>query len=127
MVFQSNRGLNLVDQDCSVKTLTVEDYCKWYDLHLIDTDGTVTNTEALPYNETVDAVFNDNWLDHCITPKGFIEVAKVLGAKVSKKGYAAVISMYRENYLESDTEPIPEYHEPSKELLEKLLIEWGTM
>lgn len=40
-MFVSERGIALITQTNETRMLTAEDYMKWYNLYIIETDGTV--------------------------------------------------------------------------------------
>ncbi|WP_227493032.1 hypothetical protein [Bacillus paranthracis] len=88
----SNRGIQLVTQTHEKRMLTVEDYCKWYDLFLIEPDGTVQTVE---WNQH----FDRGWRDHCIVPQSFKDMAKELGAAYDEDTWKKVCAMYEENCL----------------------------
>lgn len=85
----SSRGFPLITQDNKgKKMLTAEDYMKWYDLYLIQEDGSV---EKVQWNEH----FAEGWRDHCILPESFKSMAAMLGADYDAKTWKAVKDMYR--------------------------------
>ena len=65
-VYKSDRGMLLVFQeiDAGIPVLTVENYCKWYCLYLVDSSGDVTPvdfpedgyTDHVPYPDAVEAL-----------------------------------------------------------------------
>lgn len=86
----SNRGIRLITQPNGKRMLTAEDYMKWYDLFLIEPDGTV---KTVGWNKW----FDEGWHDHCIVPHCFKEMAKMLDADFDEATWKAVCSMYKEN------------------------------
>ena len=121
---QSERGIKLVTQEPKCLMLTVEDYMKWYNLYIINEKGEVTVVDS--ENKKVYEILSDNWFDHCITPIGFIAIAKELGAKVDKQSYKEVINRFIENYYEKDPDDkgtaIDKKYMPSEELKLAVLI-----
>ncbi|PGT90159.1 hypothetical protein COD17_10340 [Bacillus thuringiensis] len=70
--------------------LTAENYDKWYDLYVIETDGTVKVVDDL--NE----ILFDGWRDHCIEPSYFKKLAESLNASYDEETWQAVCKMYEE-------------------------------
>ncbi|PJZ17753.1 hypothetical protein CEW46_32635 [Bacillus cereus] len=70
--------------------LTVEDYCKWYDLFIIDND------KVYPVSWDNDILL-DYWRDHCIVPEGFRLLAQDLGCTYDEATWNAVVKMHQEN------------------------------
>ncbi|MFV1457664.1 hypothetical protein [Bacillus mycoides] len=67
--------------------LTVEDYCKWYDVFIIELDGTVTAVADIDTDI-------DGWIDHYMIPEYFKELAERLGAAYDDNTWKAVCGLY---------------------------------
>lgn len=91
-MFVSNRGIQLITQTHEKRMLTVEDYGKWYDLFIIEPDGTVQTVE---WNQH----FDEGWRDRCVVPKSFKNMTDELGATYDEATWKKVCEMYEENCL----------------------------
>ena len=89
-MFVSERGIALITQTNETRMLTAEDYMKWYNLYIIETDGTVKGVED--DNE----ILFEGWYDHCVRPDTFKKLAESLNASYAEKTWKAVIDMYEE-------------------------------
>ncbi|WP_255294050.1 hypothetical protein [Bacillus toyonensis] len=89
-MFVSKRGIPLLTQTNERRMLTAEDYGKWYELYVIETDGTVKEVE---WNDH----YSKGWRDHCIVPESFKEMADFLNASYDDKTWKKVCYMYEEN------------------------------
>lgn len=83
----SNRNIPLVTQTHEKRMLTVENYCKWYDLFLVETDGTVTAVSP----EVIDI---NTWIDHYVVPEYFEELAVQLGAAYDEDTWKTICGLY---------------------------------
>lgn len=97
--------------------LAVEDYCKWYNIYLVVNGKETKVPEDLYLNL-------DLWRDHCLAPKGFVELAKSLNAKVLCTTYGRVCDRFRRDCLEvREHHYIPEQDCPSEDLLKHILVD----
>ena len=70
--YRSNRGHPLLAQTTQNKPiLTLEAYSKWYNIHLLHPDGTVTEVES----EVILKAAPGLWIDHNYHPMALILVA----------------------------------------------------
>lgn len=97
-LYYSDRGHPLIFEgktDCPV--LTVEDYCKWYNLYVVYPNGT---THKVLYDSYKSVQEDESlWADHCFNPKYFLKVANHLGYLMCGNSYREVLQRYRTEIL----------------------------
>lgn len=93
--------------------ITVEDYCKWYDLYYICENGTVKGmSEFDTWDDEIDGC------DHYYFPESVVSYALKHNMKIDYIAYAAICLRYLED---SGMEHICPEHLPTKEDLLKVL------
>ena len=100
----SNRGCPLVTQPHAVfgvkdPIITVERYCKWYDIfYLKDSDP---NTIPIELGRVDSLPAFDDWLDHTPRPKELVEYCIKNGIKMELQVYYAVATRWANDGAES--------------------------
>lgn len=79
-VFRSDRGFPLMYQEVSTTpVITLENYDKWYNIFVIQPDGTVEIVNPGLIDELNDGTL---WVDHTFHPKLLLLIAKHYGGQV---------------------------------------------
>lgn len=84
MKIETDSGKYLIDEPAHEPLLTVEDYSKWYDLYVLNPDGSHRRFEG----------DLDGWYGHYITPLGFVKAANEAGLKFTQTSFNAVCELY---------------------------------
>ena len=90
--------------------LTIERYCKWYNLFIIDTDGKVhrlldgtdKDFESAAYNAAEIMAFR-TYCDHCWVPIFVVELAISLGARMELQVYDMICRRWHQDITECPT------------------------
>lgn len=114
--------IKLVTKPNGLRMLTVSKDTKWYDIYILNCDGTCEPVIFKNIRNKVADVIADCWYDHCISPIGFLLVAGLLNCKVDQDSYKAVITMFIENYYFNTRTVIDVDKMPSDELVRKILV-----
>jgi hypothetical protein len=85
--YYSDRGMQLlyVGQTCGVPILTLENYMKWYNMFLVNPDGSV---ELVSINVIQEAMERDPLAiqsDHSYHPRLLFRIAELLKAEVDER------------------------------------------
>jgi hypothetical protein len=93
-LFYSDRGLPLVfwassDVERVCPIVTIENYCKWYNLYVVMPDDTVRQLRPEEYG------VNDLWLDHVPNPRHLDAIADRLGMYLDPNSFEMIIGRYR--------------------------------
>lgn len=120
----SSRGLPLISSDISPgkKTrpiLTVEDYCKWYDCYIIDTNGSVSR--LYDYNSDIHSELY--WIDHAPTPLSIIEACLKYNLVIDRTTYSAIYHRFMEDCEECVSADVLDNYIPPGYLLERVLTD----
>lgn len=79
-IFRSDRGIPLLCQEVfDTPTITLENYEKWYNIFVIQPDGTVEIVSPGLIDELNDGTL---WVDHTFHPKLLLLIAKHYGGSV---------------------------------------------
>ena len=97
-LYSSERDIPLVcmDYEITQPTITVENYIKWYDLYLIDTDGKVA---TIPYElmEEISNEFNILFMgDHIFNPEAVIRLVDKHGWVIDDVSYEVIIGRWEQ-------------------------------
>lgn len=119
-MYKSDRGIVLVSKVPGV--ITVEDYCKWYDLYIIDENGIVDSIQEGRHNipKEVMSILYDGYYDHCWTPKLVVEFALAMNWKIGTVAFLTICDMFRENHLGDLEADIPDEYMPGTVTLTKV-------
>jgi hypothetical protein len=107
----SERGFPLITQDIidsnnePQSMLTVENYDKWYTMHIIHSDGRVQSI----YNNILDALNDLTWIDHAVVPYMFHKIADDLGLVYDNRTFAMVCERFVEDVLNNDWARLAQY------------------
>lgn len=114
-IYKSERDLELISHVTDV--ITCENYCKWYSLYYIQSDGTVSILSDL-YDTFFDEI---EFRDHSFEPKSVVKFALKHGLNIGLDAYKAICYMYAE-YCEYE-DRIPKEHLPTSAELSYVLLE----
>ena len=93
---ESKRGIPLFfatgSQNCEIPVVTVENYCKWYDLYLVFPSGMVAIIEYDNLEEFVDTPY----IDHTPNPLAVMCLAGENGFVVDKDAWQAMVDQWEE-------------------------------
>lgn len=86
-VYLSQRGKPLlyVDPPPGFVVLTAENYDKWYELYVIQPDGTVAAVDVKDLETVMDQHPEALWVDHLYHPRLIYWLAQHLGAEVDER------------------------------------------
>lgn len=105
-------------------TITVEDYCKWYNLYRIHYDD---NKEIVVAPcDTKDEIIRDmdvEWYDHCPIPSSVVEQCKKNGVKLGYISYLTMLCRLEEDVVDKLTSA---YISPKEDLDEVLIWDGGS-
>lgn len=88
----SKRGFLLVDDPGSTPTLTVELYCKWYKLFLVQSDGWI---EEIPFpDDKYEPLGESPYLDHVPNPNAVQNYARVFGYEIGELALEMMIGRW---------------------------------
>lgn len=85
---------NNTDRVADVPIITVEDYCKWYDLYVIDNKEVVGLWGKYP--QVADGI---QWCDHTVVPYSVVDVCDKYGFKLDAVSYMAICYRFAEDWL----------------------------
>lgn len=108
----SERGLPLITQyitdfnEQPHDMLTMENYEKWYYMHIIRKDGTV---ERISQAVIPDDPHDYGWIDHAVKPYAFHKTAMGLGLKYDNRTFALVCERFVEDALDGDWSKLCRY------------------
>lgn len=74
--------------------LTVANYCKWYELYLVNPDGSVTEVDSTVIHEVCDKIDGATWVDHIYSPQLFYGVAELLGAYYCSESAEVIVGRW---------------------------------
>ena len=108
----SDRGIPLVCQSAgNIPVLTVENYCKWYDLYLVFPDGKVEAVQSDDArcqvmqetdNECMARYRESAYGDHTFNPRAVCLLAIKLKAQLDMEAYEMIVGRweieYKNNY-----------------------------
>lgn len=85
--YLSKRGFPLlfVQPPLDVPVLTAENYDKWYELYLVQPDGSVTQVDSTAVLDVADKHPDARWVDHLYHPRLLYRLAKHLGAELDER------------------------------------------
>ncbi len=99
--FYSERGIPLIHYRDHAEsfshvhsTLTVENYCKWYELYWINPDGKVEKVDCSWYEEFRTFTGKTAWADHVPNPEMLDFSADSVGASVCPESREMVIGRW---------------------------------
>jgi hypothetical protein len=83
--------------------VTIENYCKWYDLYLVHPDGRV---EAVPFPE--ERIEGAPYLDHAPNPSHVLHWAERMGYHLHEESEEMMIGRWEIEYHDRERYPWPE-------------------
>ncbi len=97
----SHRGIPLMDvPNPAGAVLTVENYCKWYEFHLLYPNGEVERVVPEEGIEFVQSTYGIGaWCDHNYHPAVLEAQAAIMGVLYSQQGYELLLGRW---YLEQE-------------------------
>lgn len=78
--------------DCPV--LTLENYTKWYELHLVYPDGTVTEVDVRDVELVSDQHMDAVWVDHLYHPRLLHRLARHLNADLDERALEVAVGRW---------------------------------
>ena len=146
----SDRRCPLVTQPSAVlgvmtPLITVERYCKWYDLYYIESGQAKTNPVKLSEVKTLPPFYD--WVDHSPKPKELVRYCIKNGLKMELQVYYAIATRWSndiaesgmlytsdfgvgtddESYIRDCLKSYNPEHYPTKEELEQVLFDPGEV
>lgn len=92
----SNRGIPLLTQRTHDKytLLTVEKYCKWYNIYKINPNGEVSEFDYKEYPDLMKNNLFTLFHDHSVVPVTFVNIAQKLNYKFDIQTYYSILIRY---------------------------------
>lgn len=87
-IYHSERGYALLytGQPIEGKSiLTLENYTKWYDIHLVNPDGSVSAVDVRILHDAQEIDSKAQWVDHLYHPRLLYRVAEILKAEFDER------------------------------------------
>lgn len=108
--YYSERGMPLlyVHEPDTIPVVTLENYTKWYTLHTVNPDGSVTKIDGRILSEVMDKYHDAAWTDHRFSPRFIYRLAQHLGADVDERAIECALGRWM---LEGDYAHAS-HHEP---------------
>lgn len=102
VIYFSDREIPLIynGSNHTGPVLTVENHFKWYDLWLVQKDGSVARAEYDTYRHLDRNDHNETlWGDHVVNPKFFRVIAEIFGAEPDHTSYQLVLGRWIDQHM----------------------------
>lgn len=98
----------------NIPVLTLENYTKWYELHLVNPDGSVTTVDSSVIDAVQDQHRDARWVDHLYHPRLLYRVAEYLNAAVDERAVEVAAGRWilESTQFENELERF-KFHDPS--------------
>jgi hypothetical protein len=110
--YVSERGHSLmfVGEPLEVPVITLENYEKWYEIHVVMPDGSVQGVNVKTLQEAENKDFKAMWIDHDFHPRLLYRVAELLDGCVHETAVEVAAGRWAINHWENAAD----FHEPEK-------------
>jgi hypothetical protein len=94
--YTTERGHHLLfmGQPLDKPVLTLENYGKWYEMHVIQPDGTVAAVDVKVLSETMDIYSDALWIDHLFSPRLIYRVAQQMDYYVDERALEVALGRW---------------------------------